>query len=262
MDRKQYWNDTYVKYWQERTADRDGRVLAGDCIPGDVSLFERYLDRLKLEPGDRVLDVGVGFGRLIPSLLARGAAVYGIDISPHMIEAARKQWGTAVAELRETEAETLPYPDGTFAHVICWAVFDVCDQGQALSEMARVLAPGGRLLLSGKNDDYLDDDELAYVAEVNARAKGCPNVFTNAPKLLDLVALLGMRVDRAFYFKRRGDLTADRFTDVAPAQFYEYVLVCTKEKHATPNAPFTIACSFSRTCARRDPAAAAGEQDQ
>lgn len=262
MNRKQYWNDTYKKYWQERTADTDGRVARGDCIPADVSLFERYADRLSLKLGDRVLDVGVGFGRLIPPLLQRGASVYGVDISPQMIEEALKVWGSQVAELRETEAEALPYQEMTFDHVICWGVFDACHQGEALAEMARVLKPGGRLLLSGKNDDYRDDDELAYVAEINARAKGHPNFFTNVAKLLDAVSTLGMRAEQTYYFQRRGDFGAHRFTHVAPPQFYEYALICIKERHVASSPGFTVARSFSLTCARREPQVVTREADQ
>jgi len=149
MERKQYWDEEYLRYWRERTSDTDRQVIHGDCVPADVSLFEHYLQQLELNPEDKVLEVGVGFGRLIPSLLKYGAAVYGIDISPQMIAETKSRWGSEVLDLREAVAEDLPYQDMAFDHIICWAVFDACFQSQALSEMVRVLKVGGRLLLAG-----------------------------------------------------------------------------------------------------------------
>jgi SAM-dependent methyltransferase len=220
-------------------------------VPADVRLFEEYLDRLPIKPGDKVLDVGVGFGRLVPSLLRRGAVVYGIDISPQMIAKAQRQVGADVRELCVDAVEELRYDDSSFDHVICWAVFDACDQGEALRQMARVLKPGGRLLVSGKNDDYLDDDELGYVAEINARAKGHPNFFTNLSKLFEAVKTLGLREEHTFYFVRRGDGSDNRVSTVRPARFYEYVMICAKERHVEIRDQFDVARAISVTCARR-----------
>ena len=255
MARRAYWDDNYVRYWRERTTHHDRAHAAGDCVPADVREFERYLDNLPVKPGDRVLDVGVGFGRLVPSLLRRGAVVYGVDISPQMISEAHRQVGTDVRELCVDAVEELRYDDCSFDHVICWAVFDASDQGEALRQMARVLKTGGRLLLSGKNDDYPDDDERGYVAEVNARAKGHPNFFTNLAKLLDALKTLGMREEHAFYIVRRGDSSDSRFSTVPPARFYEYIMICAKERHVETNQQFDVAQPVSVTCARKQAAA-------
>lgn len=253
--RRAYWDETYVRYWRERTAQHDHPPASGDCVPADVRVFEQYLDKLPINPGDAVLDVGVGFGRLIPSLLRRGAMVHGVDISPQMIAEAQRQLGADVKELRVAAVEELRYDDCSFDHVICWAVFDACDQGEALRQMARVLKTGGRLLLSGKNDDYPDDDELGYVAEINARAKGHPNFFTNLPKLLEALTTLGMREEHVFYVVRRGDASDDRFSSGPPARFYEYVMICAKERHVETCQQLEVAQPVSVTWARRQAAA-------
>ena len=145
-----------------------------------------------------------------------------------MIAEAKRRWGSQVVHLQPGEAESLPYDDASFYHVICWAVFEACFQGQALSDnlsdMARVLRIGGRLLLTCKNDDYWDDDELAYVAEVNARAKGHPNFFTDFPALCAALPGLGLRQERIFYLERRGHFADNRYVLMPPEHFYEYIL--------------------------------------
>ena len=220
-------------------------------------LFERYLALLQPAAGQRALEVGVGFGRLVPSLLKAGLHVHGIDISPAMIAEARKHWDAGAVDLRAAEAEKLPYPDRHFDLVVCWAVFDACYQAAALAEMARVLAVGGRLLLTGKNADYRDDDEMAYVAEVNARAKGHPNYFTDVAALVAALPAVGLTQDRLFRFARRGDLTENRVA-ASPAHFYEYVLTAVKTAHTGRGVGAPIAAAFSDTFRRRHRARTSG----
>jgi SAM-dependent methyltransferase len=135
--------------------------------------------------------------------------------------------------------------------VVCWAVFDACFQEEALAEMARVLRVGGRLLLTGKHDDYWDDDELAYTAEVNARAKGHPNYFTHFPALAAALPELGLQLERAFYFERRGDLAINRYLLAPPPHFYEYVAIVRKCDHLVPANKFTLAHESSAIFIRR-----------
>ncbi|GIG87309.1 class I SAM-dependent methyltransferase [Plantactinospora endophytica] len=97
----------------------------------------------------RTLEVGVGTGRNL-SWYDKSVDLTGIDLSPNMLAAARRRAGTLgrQVELREGEAEHLPFPDATFDTVVCTlAVCTVADRNAALAEMRRVLRPGGRLLL-------------------------------------------------------------------------------------------------------------------
>jgi SAM-dependent methyltransferase len=189
--------------------------------------------------------VGVGFGRLVPALTPFGCEIWGIDLSREMIEAARERFGSQCADLQVGTAEALPYRDGSFDRVICWGTFDVLRQEIALVEMTRVLRLEGRLLLSGKNDDYHDDDEEAFTAELIARAKGFPNRFTTFPALEALFPSLGLRLTEVHYFVRRGDLSLDHGSVVRPARFYEYVLLAEKEE--TARASFAAAGAISET---------------
>ncbi|MGD0832868.1 MAG: class I SAM-dependent methyltransferase [Candidatus Dormibacteria bacterium] len=101
----------------------------------------------------RILDVGCGSGYLVRRLAQRlpdGVDLVGIDPAPGMVRAAR----AGVADDRRVRfdsgfAEDLPYPDGSFDLIVSTTSFDHwADQGAGLAECARVLAPGGHLVLT------------------------------------------------------------------------------------------------------------------
>jgi len=97
----------------------------------------------------RVLELGVGTGKNLP-LYPPGVQVTGIDISPRMLERARSFAARigATPELRRADAQRLPYADASFDTVTATCVFcSVPDPVQGLREAARVLRPGGELLL-------------------------------------------------------------------------------------------------------------------
>ncbi|MEV6302166.1 methyltransferase domain-containing protein [Actinoplanes sp. NPDC051861] len=97
----------------------------------------------------RVLDVGVGTGRNLPHYPA-GTTVTGIDLSPAMLEYARQRAANLgmTADLREGDAEHLPFAGESFDTVVCaLSLCAIPDSRAAVAEMRRVLVPGGRLLL-------------------------------------------------------------------------------------------------------------------
>ena len=113
-------------------------------------------DDLELRPGDRVLDVGCGPGRLASVFADRVAptgAVDGIDASVEMIKRARSQARKrrVAVTFQVAFAQDLPFPDVTFDAVGCTlALHHVAQDHQrtAVEEMYRVLKPGGRLLIA------------------------------------------------------------------------------------------------------------------
>ncbi len=106
---------------------------------------ERLWPRVR---GPRVLEVGVGTGRNL-AFYPRGVQVTGVDLSPRMLERARRkaaQLGLEV-DLREADAQALPFPDASFDTVVATCVFcSVPDPVLGLRELRRVLVPGGQLL--------------------------------------------------------------------------------------------------------------------
>ncbi|HKD89210.1 MAG TPA: class I SAM-dependent methyltransferase [Streptosporangiaceae bacterium] len=102
-------------------------------------------------PG-RVLDVGCGTGYLLRLLARRcpqATELAGIDAAPSMIEAAEQAADDRRLRFAVGTAERLPYPDDAFDLVVSTTSFDHwSDQRAGLSECARVLAPGGHLMLA------------------------------------------------------------------------------------------------------------------
>jgi 2-polyprenyl-3-methyl-5-hydroxy-6-metoxy-1,4-benzoquinol methylase len=100
--------------------------------------------------GRRVLDAGCGDGTYAIEAAARGARVVSVDADPSMLRAAemRARERGVVVDLHEGRIEALPFGDGWFDAVFAVTVLCfVADATAAMRELARVLVPGGRLVL-------------------------------------------------------------------------------------------------------------------
>ncbi|MBL8250858.1 MAG: class I SAM-dependent methyltransferase [Candidatus Competibacter sp.] len=99
-----------------------------------------------------VLLVGIGSGLDIP-LLPRGPRYAGLDLTPAMLERARRKAAAAHLDIRLElgDARRLPYAGPTFDAVVLHLILAVTpDPGQVLEEAARVLWPGGQILILDK----------------------------------------------------------------------------------------------------------------
>lgn len=120
----------------------------------DIAFFERVQfgggrEWVCSRATGRVLEVAVGTGRNLP-FYPPDVTLTGIELSPAMLAIAEQraaELGREV-ELCEGDAQALPFEDGSFDTVVCTLSLCVIpDHGKAIAEMARVLRPGGRLLL-------------------------------------------------------------------------------------------------------------------
>lgn len=119
--------------------------------------LQATLQRLPVAAGQRVLDVGCGTGVLLQALTEStpGISVAGIDLSGAMIEVARHRLGPGV-DLRQGQAEALPFADAEFDMVVSTSVFHfIRDPSTALQEMRRVTRPSGQVVITDWCDDYL-----------------------------------------------------------------------------------------------------------
>ena len=96
--------------------------------------------------------------------------VTGIDFSKEIIEVARESCQEKNISFYLSPGEDLPLPDESFDAVVCFATFDGMYQTKAHLEMNRVCRVGAKVLITGKNADYSDDDTAALEAELGARA--------------------------------------------------------------------------------------------
>ena len=100
--------------------------------------------------GRDVLDVGCGDGALASAMAARGAKATGVDPDPAMLAAARSREATVGqrATFLEGRVERLPFPDASFDVVTAVTVLCfVADAAGAVRELARVVRPGGRVVI-------------------------------------------------------------------------------------------------------------------
>jgi SAM-dependent methyltransferase len=126
-----------------------------DVVAGSFAGVANPFSLGRLEPGERVLDLGSGAGTdsLVAALqVGTEGSVTGIDMTPEMIEKARE--GAAALGLRnvnfvEGEAEVLPFDDAAFDVVISNGVIDLIpDKEMVFSSIYRVLTPGGRIQIA------------------------------------------------------------------------------------------------------------------
>jgi len=131
-----------------------------NLVPGRLSWFDRQIDW----GGKAVLDLGCAGGFMAEAMTLKGARVTGIDPAAEAIAAARAH---AKANLLDIDydvgiGEELPYDDARFDAVICVDVLEhVSDLPKVLSEIARVLRPGGIFLF-----DTINRNPIARLATV------------------------------------------------------------------------------------------------
>lgn len=202
-------------------AERQRRVW-DRAAPGydrQIAYFERLLLRggrewLGARARGRVLEVAIGTGRNLPHYPPE-AAVTGIELSPAMLAVARRRAADLGrdADLREGDAEHLPFADAAFDTVVCaLSLCTIPDPATAIGEMKRVLNPGGRLLLL---DHVASTWPPVYAAQwlleqVTGRAAG--EYFTR--RQLPLVRAAGFRVVETERLKAGA---AERIHAVKPA---------------------------------------------
>jgi malonyl-CoA O-methyltransferase len=148
--------------------------------------------------GRRALDVGCGTGRHTLALVEAGAAaVVALDLTPEMIARARaKLAGAPVQWLYSALPGPLPLPDATFDLAVLGLVAEhVADIAGALSEVARVLVPGGRCVLSALHPDRTAaGDRARFIDPMSGLRRPIATVHRTADDYLDAARSAGMEL--------------------------------------------------------------------
>ncbi len=140
----------------------DGLPGALTSVTGVLTGHEALAGRL-IRPGGfdvrgcrRILDAGCGNGRYSKFLLRQAgpeATVAAFDLSPRMLERARRRVGQDRIGFLAADLTRLPFADAVFDAAVCgWVLEHLPDPRPGLRELGRVLAPGGRLLLLSTED--------------------------------------------------------------------------------------------------------------
>jgi ubiquinone/menaquinone biosynthesis C-methylase UbiE len=136
--------ERWRRYWDRKSSTYDKEMGVWDR-----RLFGDSREWACGQAEGEVLEIAVGTGLNLPCYPG-GVTLTGLDLSEGMLDIARdraRRLGRAVT-LRQGSAHELPFPDESFDTVVC--TFGLCaipDHATAVREMARVLRPGGRLIL-------------------------------------------------------------------------------------------------------------------
>ncbi len=136
MNSREYFDRTAKEYDE----GHDGRFVR--CM------YPEIVGQVKELPGKNILDIGCGNGNIIKMLeTQRPGHYYGVDLSSEMIKEAEKRVSKKVV-LKLADVVSLPFADESFDILICNASFHHYEEPEkAISEMNRVLRPGGALIL-------------------------------------------------------------------------------------------------------------------
>lgn len=176
-----YWVDDH-----DRTPFLEATNRLSDLVGG----------KLELRPGQRVLDIGCGVGVPAIRLAQRtDAEIVGITVSAWQVQEATRRANAAGLRGQVTfafgDAATLDFPDESFDGVLAFdSLPHAADRGVWLREMARVLRPGGRLVVTDFTAEVALTDQDTEVMRFGQMA---PPLAT--PAFVDLVRANGFTVD-------------------------------------------------------------------
>lgn len=256
LDREKYWNEEYVRYWKARVNEANKSMsntsilIAGDTKTIADDIYANAIAFLQINKTEKVLELGCGFGRSLSFLCHLASHVFAVDISKEMIKAAKENCHDINVYFFVAPSERLPFDKDAFDTVICFAVFDATYQLETLMEINRVCKEGGRVLITGKNDNYCDDDNAALAAEIGARKKNHPNYFTDVNLLLKNMRGFGFEIADQKFFVRRGDFAKQEYTRDLPPFFYEYQFILKKKHTCKLSEPVIISHHYSKTYSR------------
>lgn len=161
------------------------------------------IETMEIEPGQRVLDVGVGTGLSLPVYPA-DCQVVGIDLSREMLTKAQEkveEQGLSHVGLLEMDAQRLSFADSSFDHVVATFVISVVpDPVKTIQEMKRVLKPEGSLVIV----NHFQNEKSKVLGTLERWvAPICRWLGWNSDlKLSDLVESANLAIDQIYQMKR------------------------------------------------------------
>ena len=135
---RKYFNSR-ADTWDENIAEKDTNKLTG------------MAERLELKPGSVVLDVGTGTGVFLPYLLkniGKNGKIVALDLAEEMLAKAMAKYSAENVEYLHADIMDIPVYEEMFDSVVCYSSFPhFQDKHKALTEIRRVMKPGGRVFV-------------------------------------------------------------------------------------------------------------------
>jgi predicted TPR repeat methyltransferase len=160
-------------------AEYDAQVAAHDCHVAELMFGLAYE---RVQPGQRLLDAGIGSGLCARLFAKAGLKVHGMDFSPVMLEICSTKGFAASLKRHDLQAAPWPYADGEFDHVVCCGVLHFIDELHPIfAEVSRVLRNGGLFAFTTRapGDGGVDEG----VCERDAA--GPFDIFSHTPAYVD-----------------------------------------------------------------------------
>lgn len=163
------------------------------------------MDLLRPAPGDRILDAGCGTGIFTLDILARKAAVVGLEISLPMLQRATRKFEMYPFHPVIGDITNLPFADDVFDKAVSITAIEfITDAGRAIEELLRVTKPGGCLVVATLNrlgSWAVQRKERAGMGQSRIFREA---FFRSPDELSDIVPLEGV-VKTAIHFQRNDD---------------------------------------------------------
>jgi ubiquinone/menaquinone biosynthesis C-methylase UbiE len=145
------WNEKMIAKYDPDAFHHHSNSLIRFVESRRVKVIFKLLD---LRADDAVLEVGCGAGNVIER--ASFGRLFGVDLSTSILIKAKRHLGRRI-HLFKGDAQSLPCKDESFQHVICSEVLEhLLDPSIAMSEMERVLKPGGSAVISIPNELWIN----------------------------------------------------------------------------------------------------------
>ncbi len=156
--------DSFAKF---KAAQRETRASFAPAAIFSTIAAAKLVKFAQIAPRQRVLDIGCGTGVVAITAARRGAKVSALDLTPALLERARKNASIANVDVAfiEGDAEALPYPDGSFDVVLSqFGHIFAPRPAVAVREMLRVLKVGGRVAFSTWPPELFGGRQFAFIA--------------------------------------------------------------------------------------------------
>lgn len=196
----------------DEVAEEYARRIAGELEhkPFDRELLDRYA--AMFDANETVCDMGCGPAHVARYLHERGVKVIGIDLSPEMVEQARRL--NPELDIRQGDMLSLDVPHESWAGIVAfYSIIHIprASVARALSELGKCLRPGGRLLMS-----FHIGDEVMQLEELWGHPVKMDFIFFRPDEMLGYLSEAGFDVEEA--------LERDPYPDVEYPSRRAYIL--------------------------------------
>jgi ubiquinone/menaquinone biosynthesis C-methylase UbiE len=146
---------------------------------GYLEVVQKVVEESRLQPGEKVLDVGCGPGSLDRWLAyhtGKANPITGVDPSTYLLQEAaalvKSEGLESVVQFQEASGDFLPFPDNSFDVTMSFTAMQYVDADRMLREMMRVTRPGGRVAVLARGDDRPNLVNVPLRAELKAKVEG------------------------------------------------------------------------------------------